>query len=56
MIKVIKFKFDLASKMETFMLGFELIHKTRKFSDLLANLSTCDCKSSPKLRLGHSDK
>ena len=31
MIQVVKFKSDLVSKMETFMLGFELIHKTGKF-------------------------
>ena len=42
--------------MDTFILGFELIHKTGKSSDLLANLSTHNCKSSPKLCLGHSDK
>ena len=56
MIKVVKFKSDLVSKMETFMLGFESIHTTGKFPDLLANLSTRDCKSSPKLCLGHSGK
>ena len=56
MIKVVQFKSDLVLTMETFMLGFELIHKTGKFPDLLANLSTPDCKFSPKLCLGHSGK
>ena len=53
MIKVVKFTFDLVSKMDTFTLGLNT--QTRKFSDLLSNLSTRDCKSSPKL-IGHSDK